>query len=257
MRVPFRGRPRPAVVVAVEPGEGDGLEPLAAILDPVPALTPALLDLARWAAAETASGWGEAVFRTFPPGVRSGAPPALPPLPPTCAPGPAWLVTGRGRDDRVERGVAETLATGGSVLLLAPEIEQARTWAARLDARLGEPARLVTSAAPPRERWAAWWACRQRQVRVAVGTRVAAWLPLAPLGLTVVLDEEDPAHKAPDAPRWHARDVALERVRREGGASLLTSSAPSLESWVAARRGRARGGARGAGIGADRRTGGS
>ena len=94
MRVPFRGRPRPAVVVAVEPGEGDGLEPLAAILDPVPALTPALLDLSRWAAAETASGWGEAVFRTFPPGVRSGAPPALLPLPPTCAPGPAWLVTG-------------------------------------------------------------------------------------------------------------------------------------------------------------------
>ena len=227
----------------------DGLEPLAAVLDPVPALTPALLDLARWAAAETASGWGEAVFRTFPPGIRSGAPHALPPLPPPCAPGSARLVTGRDRDDRVERRIAETLAAGGSVLLLAPEIEQARTWAARLDARLGEPARLVTSAAPPGERWAAWWACRQGQARLAVGTRVAAWLPLAPLGLTVVLEEEDPAHKAPDAPRWHARDVALERVRREGGASLLTSSAPSLESWVAARRGVLAGGpgARGSG----------
>ena len=237
VRVPFRGRPRPAVVVAVEPGEGNALEPVVAVLDPVPALTPALLDLARWAAGETASAWGEAVFRAFPPGLRGGAPHEVPPLPPPCSPGPARLVTGRGRGDRVERGVAETLAAGGSVLLLAPEIEQARAWARRLETRVGEPVRLVTSAASPRERWAAWWACRQRQARVAVGTRVAAWLPLAPLGLTVVVDEEDPAHKAPDAPCWHARDVALERVRREGGASLLTSSAPSLESWVAARRG--------------------
>jgi primosomal protein N' (replication factor Y) (superfamily II helicase) len=237
VRVPFRGRPRPAVVVAIEPGAGDGLEPLAAVLDSVPALTLAMLELARWAAAETASAWGEVLFRALPPGIRSGAPQALPTLPPACPPGPARLVTGRHREDRVERRVAETLAAGGGVLVLAPEIEQARSWAARLETRLGEPARLVTSVASPRERWAAWWACRQGQARVAVGTRAAAWLPLAPLGLAVVVDEEDPAHKSPDAPRWHARDLVLERVRREGGASLLASPAPSLESWVAARSG--------------------
>ena len=226
-------------MVAVEPGAAQrtDLEPLAAVLDPVPALTPALLELTRWAAAETASAWGEAAFRALPPGIRSGAPPALAPLPPACPPGPAGLVTGRDRGDRVERRIGETLATGGSVLVLAPEIELARAWAARLETRLGEPARLVTSAASPRERWAAWWACRQGQARLAVGTRTAAWLPLAPLGLAVVVDEEDPAHKSPDAPRWHARDLALERVRREGGASLLASPAPSLESWVAARSG--------------------
>jgi primosomal protein N' (replication factor Y) len=227
-------------VVAVEPGGGPGdetLEALAAILDPVPALTPALLELSRWAAAETASAWGEAAFRALPPGIRSGAPAALAPLPPACPPGPAELVTGRDRGDRVERRIGETLATGGSVLVLAPEIELARAWAVRLETRLGQSARLVTSAASPRERWAAWWACRQGQARLAVGTRTAAWLPLAPLGLAVVVDEEDPAHKSPDAPRWHARDLALARVRREGGASLLASPAPSLESWVATRSG--------------------
>ena len=237
MRVPFRGRPRLGVVVAVEPGAGEDLEPLAALLDPVPALTPALLDLARWAAAETASAWGEAAFRALPPGIRSGAPPALAPLPLACPPGPARLVTGRDRGDRVERRIGETLASGASVLVLAPEIELARAWATRLETHLGEPARLVTSAAAPRARWAAWWACRQGQARLAVGTRTAAWLPLAPLGLAVVVDEEDPAHKSPDAPRWHVRDLVLERVRREGGASLLASPAPSLESWVAARSG--------------------
>lgn len=240
VRVPFRGRPRTAIVVTVEAGAGDGLEAIAAALDPVPALTLPLLELTRWAAAETASAWGEALFRALPPGIRARAPETLPPLPPPVArpPDPATtLVTGPTRNARVERGVADALAAGGAVLVLAPEIEQAGIWAVRLETRLGEPVRLVTSAAPPRERWAAWWACRAGQARVAVGTRAAAWLPLAPLGLTVVLDEEDPAHKAPDAPRWHARDLVLERTRREGGASLLASPAPSLESWVGARTG--------------------
>jgi primosomal protein N' (replication factor Y) len=237
VRVPFRGRPRPAVVVACEPGTGESLEPLAAVLDSVPALTPAMLELARWVGVETASAWGEVLFRALPPGIRSGAPQALGALPPACPPGPARLVTGRHREGRVERRVAETLAAGGGVLVLVPEIEQARSWATRLGTRLGEPAWLITSAASSRERWAAWWACREGQARVAVGTRAAAWLPLAPLGLAVVLDEEDPAHKSPDAPRWHARDLALERVRREGGACLLASATPSLESWVAARDG--------------------
>jgi primosomal protein N' (replication factor Y) len=146
-------------------------------------------------------------------------------------------VTGPARDDHVEQRVADARARGEAVLVVAPEIDQATAWAARLEARLGEPVSLVTSAASPGRRWAAWWACRSGQARVAVGTRAAVWLPLAPLGLTVVLDEEDPAHKAPDAPRWHTRELAVERIRREGGAGLLTSAAPSLESWVGARTG--------------------
>jgi len=237
VRVPFRGRPRAAVVVRVEVGPADGLEEVATVLDPVPALTPALVELARRTASETVSAWGEVVFRALPPGARSRAPAALPSPAPGLAPGPATLMTGRDRDVRIARGVEGALAAGGAALVLAPEIEQAQSWAARLEARLGEPVRLVTSAASPGARWTAWWACRTGEARVAVGTRAAAWIPLAPLALAVLLDEEDPGHKAPDAPRWHARDVILARSRLEGGASLLASATPSLESWVGARQG--------------------
>jgi len=225
------------VVVALEPGEGEGFEPIAAVLDAVPALTPTLLELTRWAATETASAWGEAAFRALPPGAGSGAPPAVPAPAPAISAGPARLVTGGDRAARVEQRIAETRAAGGSVLVLTPEIDQARAWAARLHVRLDERVSVVTSAVSARARWTAWWACRAGRAHAAVGTRVAAWLPLAPLALAVVVDEEDPAHKAADAPRWHARDLVLERVRREGGAAILTSPAPSLESWVAARRG--------------------
>jgi primosomal protein N' (replication factor Y) (superfamily II helicase) len=239
VRVPFRGRPRPAVVVGVEAGLGDGLEPIASVLDPVPALTPALLELARWAARESVSAWGQVVFRALPPGGRARAPDALPARGPSpgAEPGRAALLTGRVRHVRIEHAIADAWATGSGVLLLAPEIEQARQWAARLEARLRAPVRLVTGAASPGERWGAWWAGRTGQARVVVGTRAGAWIPLSPLGLAVLVDEEDPAHKAPDAPRWHARDLILERARLEGGASLLASAAPSLESWVSVQRG--------------------
>jgi primosomal protein N' (replication factor Y) len=239
VRVPFRGRPRIAVVVGLEPGRADGFEAVAAAVDPVPALSPALLALARWAAAETACAWGEAVFRALPPGAPAvaasveKAPRASPP-----AAGGAILATGRARGARVEDAVAGVLAGGGQALLLAPEIDQARAWAGRLEARTGHPVTLVTSAASPRARWTAWWALAGGHGPVAAGTRAAAWLPIAPLHLAVVLDEEDPAHKAPDAPRWHARELALERMRREGGTALLASAAPSLESWVRVRTGR-------------------
>ena len=227
------------MAVVADPGEVPeaGLEAVTAALDRVPALTPSLLALAEWTARETVSAWGEIAFRALPPGIRSRAPEMLPATPPAGAPGPATLVTGPDRSTRIEREVASAVTAGRAVLFLAPEIEQARGWAARLEAGLGRPVRLVTGAASPGERWAAWWACRTGAATVAVGTRAAAWLPLAPLGLAVLVDEEDPAHKAPDATGWHARALVLERARREGGACLLASPAPSLESWVAARQG--------------------
>jgi primosomal protein N' (replication factor Y) len=236
VRVPFRGRPRAAVVVGLEAGAEDGLEAVTALLDAVPALSPELLALTRWAASETASAWGEAVFRALPPGTRARAPDRLPPAAAPGPPGRARLLTGRARGARVAERVAEVVAAKGRALVLAPEIEQARAWAARLGELLEAPPALVTSAESPAARWAAWWRCRRGETPVAVGTRAAAWLPLVPLDLAVVLDEEDPAHKAPDAPRWHARELLLERTRGEG-ATWLASAAPSLETWVRVRAG--------------------
>ena len=44
-----------------------------------------------------------------------------------------------------------------------------------------------------------------------VGTRAAAWAPVAGLAAVVVVDEHDESHRQEQAPTWHARDVAAER----------------------------------------------
>ncbi len=231
VRVPFHGRPRAGVVVGVRAGAPEGFEAIETLLDPVPALTPPLLELARWAAVETASAWGEAVARALPPGVRAGAPGSVPPASAPSEPGGLVVGYGADRGRLVEAAVDRALAAGSGVLVLAPEIETARAWAARLTPIAGEALALVTSEESPRRRWATWWAFRQGARRVAIGTRVAAFLPVARLAATVVVDEHEPAHKALDVPRWHARELAIRRARLEGGACLLTSATPSLESW--------------------------
>jgi primosomal protein N' (replication factor Y) len=232
VRVPFRGRSRPAVVVERADGLAAGLAPIEAVLDPVPALTPALLALTRWAATETVSAWGEAVARALPPAARASAPAGVPPEAPSRAGGSLTLVTGGERTARVEAAIETSARCGGGALVLVPEIEAAGEWARRLAARLGERPGLLTSAESPRRRWETWWACRAGTCRVVVGTRAAAFAPVPGLSLGVVVDEEDPAHKAPDAPRWHSRELAIERLGLEGGQGLLVSAAPSLETWA-------------------------
>jgi primosomal protein N' (replication factor Y) (superfamily II helicase) len=238
VRVPFQGRARAGVVVALETeASSAGLVAVEAALDPVPALSEPLLGLARWAATETVSAWGEAVARALPPAARVEAPASLPPEPPAAAPEPLVVGSGAGRARLVETAVERAVEAGRSVLLLAPEIESARAWATRLASLHGDLVAAVTGEDSPRRRWEGWWRARRGETRVVVGTRVAAFVPVIGLGATVVVDEHDPAHKSLDAPRWHAREIAVERVRREGGSGLLVSGAPSLESWARLRSG--------------------
>jgi primosomal protein N' (replication factor Y) (superfamily II helicase) len=68
-----------------------------------------------------------------------------------------------------------------------------------------------------------------------VGTRAAAWAPVAGLAAVLVIDEHDEAHRQEQAPTWHARDVALERARRAGVPCVMTSPCPSLEALDAGR----------------------
>ena len=74
------------------------------------------------------------------------------------------------------------------------------------------------------------WNQIQRQiVRVVVGTRSAIFLPLTSLRAIWVEEEEDPALKEPQEPRYHARDVAWLRAQGEQAVLVLNSAHPSLE----------------------------
>src|SRR5690606_15419443 len=62
--------------------------------------------------------------------------------------------------------------------------------------------------------------------------------PLPKLGAVIVDEEHEATYKQNEAPRYHARELAVVRASLEGAVCVLGSATPSLESWVNARNGK-------------------
>lgn len=119
----------------------------------------------------------------------------------------------------------DCLAGGRDVLLIVPD--PASPTADALLSALDVEAVDVRGGPSERAAYRAWLRCRVGAVRVAVGERGAAFLPLERLGLAIVLDEASPVHKERRSPRHHVREVVLERARRAGGVGLAVGTVPS------------------------------
>ncbi|MDF0664495.1 MAG: primosomal protein N' [Nitrospira sp.] len=113
-----------------------------------------------------------------------------------------------------------------STLVLTGEVVRA-SWLKQVLSRLTDLQ--VTFARPPSE--SNRWQQGQEQVHsVVVGTRSAIFSPLRSIGLIWVENEEDPALKEPQEPRYHAREVAYLRAESERALVVLASAHPSLEA---------------------------
>src|SRR5499426_4349043 len=103
-RAPLRGAARVGMVVAVREGAGEGLKPLARLVDAEPVLSKTQLDLVDWIAAQSLSSVGSTCAALLPPpasGDGGGtAEPATAGAGRTGAPKPELLI-GAGREKRV------------------------------------------------------------------------------------------------------------------------------------------------------------
>jgi primosomal protein N' (replication factor Y) len=154
---------------------------------------------------------------------------------------PAFLlhgVTGSGKTEIYLQAVDAALAQGRRAIVLVPEIsltpQTTRRFLARFPGRVG----LFHSQLSAGERYDTWQRARAGLIDVIIGPRSALFIPLPDLGLIVLDEEHDASFKAQDrAPAYHARDVALELVRRFDGTLILGSATPSLESYRRAETG--------------------
>jgi primosomal protein N' (replication factor Y) len=86
------------------------------------------------------------------------------------------------------------------------------------------------------ERHDEWHKIRQGRARIVIGARSAIFAPVDPLGLIIVDEEHEHSYKQEEAPRYHARDVAVVRGQMEGAIAVLGSATPSLESFYNVQR---------------------
>ena len=129
------------------------------------------------------------------------------------------------------------LSEGKTAIVLVPEIALTPQTVDRFRAEFGDAVAVLHSALGEGERYDEWLALREGRKRIAVGARSAIFAPLANLGAIVVDEEHESSYKQGETPRYHAREVAIVRARREGAVVVLGSATPSLESWANAQRG--------------------
>ena len=147
-------------------------------------------------------------------------------------------ITGSGKTEVFLTAADDTLAAGGDVLVLVPEIALTHQLVSRVRGRFGDLVAVLHSGLGPRERWAEWRRIRAREARVVVGARSAVFAPLGNVRLIVVDEEHDAAYKQEDGIRYNARDLAVVRARLAAGVAVLASATPSAETHHAAREGR-------------------
>ncbi|QDU69679.1 replication restart helicase PriA [Engelhardtia mirabilis] len=145
-------------------------------------------------------------------------------------------VTGSGKTEVYLRVIERALAAGRSAIVLVPEISLTPQTVGWFRSRFNDVA-VLHSRMTDAQRLSAWRRARHGEARVIVGARSAVFAPVVDLGVIVIDEEHEPSFKQASTPRYHARDVALERARREGAVCVLGSATPALETWHAARTG--------------------
>ena len=243
------------------------LRELVGLVDEEPLLTEKLLELARWMADYYVHPLGEALKAVLPASVKGkGRLPTEdetegkfpvevenPELTPdqqvafdalrealAAGAGGRFLlhgVTGSGKTEIYLRCIDEALRMGKSALVLIPEIALIPQTTSRFRRRFGGSVAVVHSRLTGAQRATIWRGARSGELRIVIGARSAVFVPLKNLGIIVIDEEQDSSFKQEDKPRYNAVQAAEFRAVSEGAVLLLGSATPSLESYVAAKRG--------------------
>jgi primosomal protein N' (replication factor Y) len=152
-------------------------------------------------------------------------------------------VTGSGKTEIYLQAIRAALDRGRTAIVLVPEISLTPQTVERFKGRFAETPAMVAvlhSHLSEGERHDEWHKIHSGKASIVIGARSAVFAPLKRLGLIVVDEEHESTYKQEEAPRYHARDVAVVRARIEKCVVLLGSATPSLESYYNATRGKYR-----------------
>jgi len=118
----------------------------------------------------------------------------------------------------------------GFVLILVPEIHQIKKWQSVID-EFGKEAVILHSQLPEKTRSERWKMVESGRARILLGTRTVLFLPVSPVILIVVDEEQDDIYYRTEGPAFDIREAAEIRSAAEQGVLVLSSSYPDVSRY--------------------------
>ncbi|MGZ9586999.1 primosomal protein N' [Paenibacillus marinisediminis] len=144
-------------------------------------------------------------------------------------------VTGSGKTEVYLQSIDRCLKMDREAIVLVPEISLTPQMVERFKGRFGSKVAVLHSRLSQGERYDEWRKIREGRVQVAIGARSAVFAPFRRIGLIIIDEEHETSYKQEETPKYHARDVAIERARQHDAVVVLGSATPSMETYYAAK----------------------
>jgi primosomal protein N' (replication factor Y) len=139
-------------------------------------------------------------------------------------------VTGSGKTEVYIQAIQHVISFGRQAIVLVPEISLTPQTRRRFRSRFDNVAVLHSNLSNT-QRHGEWQRIARGEAQVIVGARSAVFAPVPHLGMIVIDEEHEPSFKQDVVPRYHARQVAVQRAAMAGVPLVLGSATPALESW--------------------------
>jgi primosomal protein N' (replication factor Y) len=146
-------------------------------------------------------------------------------------------VTGSGKTEIYLQSIQDVINRGKEAIVLVPEISLTPQMVNRFKGRFGDLVAVMHSGLSAGEKYDEWRKIQRKEVKVVVGARSAIFAPFENLGILIIDEEHETSYKQEEMPRYHARDVAIERAVRANCPVVLGSATPALESFARAKKG--------------------
>ncbi len=143
-------------------------------------------------------------------------------------------VTGSGKTVIYMELIRRVIAEGRQAIVLIPEIALTFQTVERFREMFGERVSFLHSKLSKGERFDQLERATKGEIDIMVGPRSALFTPFKKLGIIVIDEEHEQSYKSETMPKYHAREVAIERARMNHGFVVLGSATPSVESYYKA-----------------------
>jgi primosomal protein N' (replication factor Y) len=124
-----------------------------------------------------------------------------------------------------------------NIILLIPEIEKDYIFLEQLANYFSDKIAFLHSQLSQAERFDQWQQIRKGEVQIVVGARSAIFAPFSSLDAVILMEENNENYKEQEHPLYHARQIAVKRLKNKKSLLILESPAPSLESKTLADKG--------------------